>query len=77
LAKILEAPRIEHMRVPFLLHPNILFQTLYVFFCNPARESANPARRDNDVSGSSVGSPANSGVLRLASIATAVPDSRS
>ena len=37
----------------------------------------NSARCDNAVSDSKVGSPANSGVLRLGSIATAVLDSRS
>jgi hypothetical protein len=76
LAKILEAPRIEHMGVRFLLRPNNPFSDALCLFCNPAREPGNLARCDNAVSDSRVGSPANSGVLRLGSIATAVPDSR-
>ena len=61
----------------FFCIQTILFQTLYVFFVIRHLNRENSARCDNAVSDSKVGSPANSGVLRLGSIATAVLDSRS
>jgi hypothetical protein len=77
LAKILETPWIKHMGMRFLLRPNNPVSDALCLFCNPAREPGNPARCDNALSDGRVGSPANSGVLRLGSIATAVSDSRS
>jgi len=46
-------------------------------FCNPAREPGNPARCGNAISDGRMDCPANSGVLRLGSISTAVSDPRS
>jgi hypothetical protein len=70
-------PCIKHIGVRFLLRPNNPVSDALCLFCNPAREPGNPARCDNALFDGRVGSPANSGVLRLGSITAAVPDSRS
>jgi Integrase core domain len=56
------------MGVRFLLRPNNPVSDAPCFFCNPAREPGNPARCGNAISDGRVGSPANSGMLRLGSM---------